>query len=73
VVPQLRGTLLAALGRGKFDVGRVGNGVPNDVVVVLVLKPAAVCIVPAKVGVDDIRHGTDIASAEHLANGNEQA
>src|SRR5208337_4986148 len=72
VVPQLGGVLLPVLGGDEFDVGRVGNRVPNDVVGILVLKPAAICIVSAKVGIDDICHGTDIAFAVHLADRDEQ-
>ncbi len=66
------GVLFAMLGRDEFDIGRVGNGVPNYVVSILVLEPAAIGIVPAKVRVDDICHGTDIAFAVHLANRDEQ-
>jgi hypothetical protein len=60
------------LGRDKLNVGRVGDGVPDDVVGILVLEPAAVCIVPAKVCVDDVRHGAEIAATVHLYGRNEQ-
>jgi hypothetical protein len=59
-------------GRDEFDVGRVSDGMPDDVVAIAVLEPAAVCVVPAKVCIDDERHGPDIASTIHVAGRYEQ-
>jgi len=40
--------------------------VPNDVFTVRALKPISVCVVPAKVRIDRVRHGADITLTGHV-------
>jgi hypothetical protein len=49
------------LNRDEFDIGRVGDGMPDDLFRILELKPTVVRVVPTKVRVDHIVHGTDVA------------
>lgn len=72
VLSQVRARHLAMCGRNKFDIRRIGDAVPNDVVGISKLEPAAVCIVPTKVRIDDIGHGAQIAVTKHLNGRNEQ-
>ena len=62
---------LAMHGRDKLNIGRVGDSVPDNVVGIRVLEPAAVGVVATKVRVDDVRHGTDIALPGYVPGGNE--
>src|SRR5271166_3931529 len=59
------------LERDEFNVGRVGDPVPNNVFRILVLEPAAVCVVPTKVRVEGITHGTDVAPTGYLPGENQ--
>ena len=36
----------------EFDVGRVGDGVPDDISVTVVFEPAPIGVVPAQIRVD---------------------
>src|SRR6185437_15886507 len=58
---------LAELRGGELDVGRVADGVADDVVLVVVVVPAVVGAVPAQVIVDDVAKNTDIALTGHVA------
>ena len=64
---------LAMLGRDKFNIGGVADGAPNDVVGIRVLEPTAVRVVPAKVRVDDVRHGADVALTGYVPGADDQA
>jgi hypothetical protein len=59
------------LSRDEFDVGGVGDSPPNYVIGILVLEPTAVSVMSAKVRVDDVTHGTDIALAGLVPRAND--
>ena len=66
VVTQLRGRHVLVRDRDEFDLGGVGDGAPNDVVGIRVLEPTAVGVVPAKMRVDRISHGANVAPTGDL-------
>ena len=55
----------------EFDVGRIVDGVPDEVSVAGVFEPAAEGVVPAQIGVDGVIHGGDIALASHFTAGDD--
>jgi hypothetical protein len=57
----------------KFNIGRIADRPPNDVFRILVLEPTVVRVVPTKVRVDDILHGTDVAPTGYVPGENHQA
>ena len=57
---------LAVFGCDVLNVSRVGCGVSNHPIVIVELEPAVVGVVTAKIGIDDIRHRTDIATARNV-------
>jgi hypothetical protein len=61
------------LRRHKFDIGGVADGPPDDVFRVLVVEPAVVRVVPAKMRVDSVRHGGDVAHTDDVPGANAQA
>src|SRR5271167_1862132 len=63
---------LAMLNRSKLNVAGVGDFMPNDVVGVFVFEPAPVGFVAAYVGVDDVRHGADVALSGYLPGAHDQ-
>ncbi len=60
------------MSRDKFNIGGVTDGPPNDVLPILGLEPTVVGVVAAKVRVDDVSHGTDIALTGYVPGSNEQ-
>lgn len=63
VVAQLRLRHVLMLSLDDFDICRVSDGMPNDVFGIVELKPTVVGVVAAKVCVDRIIHGADVAPA----------
>jgi hypothetical protein len=47
--------------REKFDVGGIADRMPNNAFRIVVLEPTVIRLVPTKVRLDDVCHGTDIA------------
>jgi len=44
----------------ELDIGGIADRVPDDVLGIGVLEPTAVGVMPTKVRVDEVCHGTDI-------------
>ena len=71
-VPELVVAHHTVLGGNELDVGRTVHLVPDDLVLTVVLEPAAVGVVTTNVGVDHVVHRTQIALSRCVVRGDHQ-
>src|SRR6185312_2767218 len=68
---NLVGRQVALIDRYELDVGRIVDGVPDELSIAGVLEPTAEGVVPTEVRVDGVIHGSNIAPACHLTAGDD--
>ena len=58
--------------RDKYDIGRITDGMPDNVFRIFVLEPTVICLVPTEVCVDHIAHRADIAPTGFVSGADHQ-